>query len=168
MTESKPEKKSFDLVWDRLRNELSRITGGEEVILVTVFRFTSTSSNIMEGHERGESEVYLETPFVKDVKKVVKKIKEKFKAETYMHLQSAHGSVTLLIRSAGELLVDNLRGILSEALRCEGCILNYIEGEVRVGEAIATLFYGSPANLTFILPAADGRKLQLIETITTI
>lgn len=173
MIEDKPDKKvGFHLVenvWDKLRRELTRITEGEETVLVTVFRFSSPSSDIEKEHEEGEErEVYLETPFVKDVKKIVKNIKEKFKAETHMHLHSNHGSVTFLLVSTGELLVDNLRGMVVEASRCEECILSYIEGEVRIGEDIATLFYGSSANLTFILPAADGKKLQIIEAVTTI
>jgi len=170
MIEDKSSKKiGFHLVentWDTLKKEMGRIIGEEEAVLVAVFRFSSPS--IKGEEEAEEKEAYVETPFVKNLKKTVKKIKEKFKAEPHMHLHSNHGSVTFLIASPGELLVDNLRGMVIEASTCEECILNYLEGEVRLGEEVATLFYGSSQNVTFILPAADGRKLQIIEAVISI
>jgi len=173
MMQDKPNRKiGFHLIentWDKLRKELSRIIGEEEAVLVAVFRFSSPSiKGDEETREKEEEEVYLETPFVKNVKKVVKKIKEKFKAEPHMNLHPDHGSVTFLTASLGELLVDNLRGMVIEASACEECVLNYLEGEVRLGEEVAALFYGSSANITFILPAADGRRLQIIEAVISI
>ncbi|MCL7389704.1 MAG: hypothetical protein LZ172_00785 [Thaumarchaeota archaeon] len=174
MMQDKPNKKiGFHLIedtWDRLRRELSRIIGEEEAVLVAVFRFSSTSIKGDEetGEREEEREVYLETPFVKNVKMIVKKIKEKFKAEPHIHLHPDHGSVTFLMTSLGELLVDSLRGMIVEASTCEECVLSYLEGEVRLGEEVAALFYGSSANVTFILPAADGRRLQIIEAVISI
>jgi len=174
MIQDKPNRKiGFHLIentWDKLRGELSRIIGEEEALLVAVFRFSSPS---IKGDEETrekeeEKEVYLETPFVKDVKIIAKKIKEKFKAEPHMHLHPDHGSVTFLMASLGELLIDNLRGMVIEASACEECVLNYLEGEVRLGEEVVALFYGSSANITFILPAADGRRLQIIEAVISI
>ncbi|MEM1583939.1 MAG: hypothetical protein QXF28_02120 [Nitrososphaerota archaeon] len=164
------EKISFHLVedaWNTLRTEFSRIIGEEEAILVTVFRFSSPSHKMEEESEE-ERKMHFETPFVKDVKKIVKKIKEKFKAESHIHLHPRHGSVTFMMVSSGELLVDNFRSIVAEASTCEECVLEYLEGEVRIGEEVATLFYGSSANVIFILPAADGRKLKLIEAVMSI
>lgn len=164
------EKISFHLVedaWNTLKREFSRIVGEEEAVLVILLRFSSLSSSV-EGSGEEEREVYLETSFVKNVKKVVKKIKEKFKAESHMHLHSSHGSVSFTIVSSGELLVDNFRNIVSEASSCEDCVLEYVEGEVRVREEVATLFYGSSTNVTFILPSADGRKLRFVEVVISI
>jgi len=156
--------------WDILRKEMGRIIGEEEAVLVAVFRFSSPSIKGDEetGEKEEEKEVHLETSFVKNVKMIVKKIKEKFKAEPHIHLHPDHGSVTFLMASLGELLVDSLRGMVIEASACQECVLNYLEGEVRLGEEVAALFYGSSANLTFILPAADGRRLQIIEAVISI
>lgn len=170
MKEEKHEEKiSFRLVenaWNTLKKEFNRIIGEEEAILITVFRFSSPSTDIEEHEE--ERETHLETPFVKDIKNIVKKIKEKFKAESHLHLHPAHGSVTFMIISSGGLLVDNFRSMVTEASICEHCVLEYIEGEVRMGEEITALFYGSSMNIVFILPAADGRRLKLVEAVVPI
>jgi len=47
-------------------------------------------------------------------------------------------------------------------------LLNYLEGEVRLEEEVAALFYRSSASVTFILPAADGRRLQIIEAVISV
>ncbi|MCS7126512.1 MAG: hypothetical protein NZ929_06360 [Aigarchaeota archaeon] len=152
-------------VWERLRNELKRITEGEDAVLIIALRLTSTSG------ERGESEeehVHLETPFVKSVKSFARRIKEKYRAEPHLHLHSSSGSTTFVLMSPGEILTDNLRSIINEASSCEGCILTSIEGEIRVGEELSALFYGSSAKLHFILPSSDGKRLQLLDVLLTI
>ncbi|MCF8884297.1 MAG: hypothetical protein QXK95_00850 [Nitrososphaerota archaeon] len=153
---------SYRDVWDILRDEITRILEDCEAILILNLRFASTEPQ--DNIEVEEGETYLQTFFTKSVKNVVKKIVEKFKAGSHMELKRERGEVTLFLQSSGRLITDDLRSMVRELVGGQGYVLEYIEGEIRMDEDISALFYGSPSKLIFILPSADGRKLQILET----
>ncbi|MEN2975196.1 MAG: hypothetical protein ABDH32_06440 [Candidatus Caldarchaeales archaeon] len=162
---SYPKRMKFHLsesIWETLRSELKRITEENEAVLIIALRLASTTGEVEEDKEE---DVYVETVFVKSVKKFAGRIKEKYRATPHLHLHSNSGSITFVLESPGELLADNLRSIINEAASCEGCIITGIEGEIRIGEELSTLFYGSSARLQFILPSADGKRLQVLEVL---
>lgn len=154
--------------WEKLRNELSRIAEGRDAVLLLSIALASPSVEEAEEEEEGEEEVHVENQFTRSVKALVRRIRDKYGASPHLHLHRSSGSVLLALVSPGELVTDNLRSIINEVTSCEGCLLARVEGEVRVGEDVSALFHGSSGRMQFILPAADGKSLRIMDLLLTL
>lgn len=149
--------------WEELRDEFSRILDAEECVLVLG---VSLSSEEAAGDERAEHGV--QTPFTRAVAEKSREVAGAFGAEAHLHLHPNSGTVTYVMKVGAEDVVEKFRGVLEAMNGCEGCFVTGVEGEVRVGEELAALVFGSSAKAVFILPSADGRRLKAVEALLSV
>ena len=146
--------------WEELGEELARVLSGEGA-LVLGFGLSSGEEELSREHD-------VQTPFTEEVKKKSQEIAQAFGAEVYLHLHPNTGSVTYVLKIDAKNAVERFRGLLKLMSECENCFVTGIEGEVRVGEELAALIFGSSAKATFVLPGADGRRLKILDLLLSV
>jgi len=144
--------------WEELREEFKRVLEEESATLVLGVGLASGEESHV--HTHGETE------FTRAVRKLAGEMEERLGVKTHLHLHQNSGSITYLLENVkGEELVDRFQELVEETARCGECFLTGVEGEVRVGEELVALVFGSSAKASFILPSPDGRRLKVIEAL---
>lgn len=150
-------------VWEELREELERVLGEDEALLVLGVSIVSGEDAITRHGIKGS-----EKSFVEEAKKLAEMIEREFDAKAHLHLHPNSGVFTFFLRVGSENIVDIFQGVIDAVNGCEACLLSGVEGELRVGGELAALVFGSSAKVLFILPSGDGRRLKVLEALLTV
>lgn len=151
--------------WKRVKSELNRIGTGFDVLL----NISLVSHGY--GHEHDEEDEHAHVHhhatdggFVREVNNLILSLSAEFsQAEIHPHMHHNHAIVTLELKNISDV-EKVIRKVVELVKECEECIVNGIDGEVRLGNDLVSIFFGDSYKMTFILPSSDGKKLLIIET----
>ncbi|OYT43533.1 hypothetical protein B6U84_05905 [Candidatus Bathyarchaeota archaeon ex4484_40] len=150
-------------VWEELREEFERVLGGDEAVLVLGVSIVSGENAMARHGIKGSGK-----SFTEEAKRLAEEIEREFDAEAHLHLHPDSGVLTFFLRVGSGNVVDVFQGVVDAVNGCEACLLSGVEGELRVGEELAALVFGSSAKVLFILPGEDGRRLKALEALLTV
>ena len=150
--------------WRRVKSELNRIGGAFDVLLnVSLVKHGHEHEHEEEEHEH-EHHHSFDSSFVQDVNNFILSLSAEFSnSDVHPHIHHNHAVVTIELRGVSDV-EGVIKKIVDLSRECEECIVNGIDGEIRLGNDLVSIFFGDSYKITFILPAADGKKLIIIET----
>lgn len=150
-------------VWEELREEFERILGEEEALLVLGIGIISGENAMTRHGVKGSGK-----SFTEEAKRLAEEVEKEFDAKAHLHLHPDSGTLTFFLKVSSKNIVDVFQGVVDAVNGCEACLLSGVEGELRVGEELAALVFGSSAKVLFILPSEDGRRLRVLEALLTV
>ena len=148
--------------WKRVKSELNRIGDMFNMLLnVSLVKHGHEHEHEEHGHKHNHS---FDNSFIQDVNNFILSLSAEFSnSDVHPHVHHNHAVITVELRGVSDV-EGVIRKVVDLSRECEECVVNGIDGEIRLGNDLVSIFFGDSYKVTFILPSADGKKLIIIET----